>query len=382
MPQAEQTQQTEQIQQTEQTVAQNTTLQCNSCGATLHFAPGTHHLQCTYCGSSNEIADTAAGPVISFDYHDFIAQQYGGTTAQLASVVSCKNCGAATTLPPEVNSDNCAFCASPLVISDAKDQQILKPHYILPFLVPQPEALQSFRTWLKRLWFAPSDLSKMVSADARQFKGIYIPHWSYDADTTSQYSGSRGDYYYTTETYTETVNGEEVTRTREVRHTSWFPVSGVVGNEFNDILISASNSLPQNVANRLEPWRLESLVHYNEQYVSGFRSELFQIDAEKGLEAAKQRMEPIIRHSIINDIGGDEQVIDGVDTSYNNLALKYIMLPAWISAYKYNNKLYHFTVNACTGEVVGERPYSAVKITLAVIVGIIILIFIIMALSK
>jgi LSD1 subclass zinc finger protein len=368
--------------QAEQPVALNTSLQCNSCGATLHFAPGTHHLQCTYCGAANEIRDTNDQPIVSFDYEDFIAAKYSSDATQSASVVSCKNCGASTTLPPEVNSDNCAFCASPLVISEAQRKEIVKPHYILPFLVPQPQALESFRTWLKRLWFAPSDLSKMVSSDARQFKGIYIPHWSYDADTISNYSGSRGDYYYTTETYTETVNGEEVTRTREVRHTSWFPVSGAVDCDFNDILISASNSLPQKVANRLEPWRLGSLVHYNEQYVSGFRSELFQIDAEKGLEEAKHRMQPVIRQAILSDIGGDEQIIDGVDTSYGNLALKYLLLPAWISAYRYNDKLYHFTVNACTGEVVGERPYSAAKIALAIIAGIILLIIIIMALSN
>ncbi|HEY8969516.1 MAG TPA: hypothetical protein VIM64_10490 [Puia sp.] len=366
----------------EQTVIQNTTLQCSSCGATLHFAPGTHQLQCSYCGAANDIAETDSSPIVSFDYEEFIANGNGGEASKIASVISCKNCGASTTLPPEVNSDNCPFCASPLVLSEAQTQQIRKPHYILPFLVPQQKALEDFRSWLKRLWFAPSDLTKMVSGDARQFKGVYIPHWSYDADTMSDYVGSRGEYYYTTETYTETVDGEEVTRTREVRHTAWFPTSGQVSNTFNDILISASNSLPQDVAARLEPWRLESLVHYNEQYVSGFRSELYQLDATRCLEEAKRRMQPYIRESILNDIGGDEQVIDNIDTSYGNIGLKYILLPAWISAYRYNNKLYHFTVNACTGEVVGERPYSAMKIALAVIAGIILIILLVMALQR
>ena len=361
----------------EQTATLNTQLQCSNCGATLHFAPGTHHLQCSYCNTVNEIADNDQSPIVAFDYQAFIADKQDGESRQSARVVSCKNCGASTTLPPEINSDNCAFCASPLVLSEATNQTFVKPHYVMPFLVAQPQALQSFRTWLKSLWFAPSDLAKMISGDARSFKGVYIPHWSYDANTESDYSGSRGDYYYVTETYTETVDGEDVVRTREVRNTAWSPVSGSVDCTFNDILVSASNSLPQDVANRLEPWRLEALVHYNEQYVSGFRSELYQIDPVKGLDEAKQRMEPLIRDTIHNDIGGDEQVINGVSTTYNNLALKYLLLPAWISAYKYNNKLYHFTVNACTGEVVGERPYSAAKITLAVIAGLAILIFII-----
>lgn len=370
--------------QAEQTATLDTTLQCSSCGATLHYAPGTHHLKCTYCSAENEIVDQGSGPIVSFDYDQFLSDTANGTgsVSQTASIVSCKNCGASTTLPPEVSSESCAFCASPLVIDEAKSQQILKPHYVLPFIVAQNQALTDFRTWLKKLWFAPSDLSKMVSGDARQLKGVYIPHWSYDAITTTEYSGSRGEYYYTTETYYETVDGERVERTREVRHTAWYACSGVVVNNFNDILISASNSLPQNVANRLEPWKLEELVHYNQQYVSGFRSELFQIDAKEGFENAKHRMEPEIRETIRGDIGGDEQVINGFHSQYDNVGLKYLLLPAWISAYKYKEKLYHFTVNACTGEVVGERPYSALKIALAVIAGIILIILLIMAFNN
>src|SRR5882757_2870311 len=166
--------------ETEQTGAILQTLQCSGCGATLQFAPGTHNLLCQYCGAANEIVDKAEGPIVPVSYADFVARRSGGSAEQSARVVSCKNCGASTTLPPEVNSDNCVFCASPLVLSDAQSRQIIRPHYILPFLVPQTKALEDFRGWLKGLWWAPSDLTKLVSGDAHQFKGIYIPHWSYD----------------------------------------------------------------------------------------------------------------------------------------------------------------------------------------------------------
>jgi LSD1 subclass zinc finger protein len=354
----------------EQTASLNTSLQCTNCGATLHFAPGTRQLKCTYCGAANEIKSVDEGPVVSFDYQTFISHK---VMEQVERVVSCKNCGAATTLPPEVNSENCVFCTSPLVLSEAENKQLVKPHYILPFIVAQQQAFDSFRKWLSKLWFAPSDLSKMVSSNASQFKGIYIPHWSYDANTTTDYEGRRGDYYYVSESYTVTVNGRQENRTRQVRHTRWSAASGRVGNRFNDVLVSASKSLPQDISNKLEPWRMDALVRYNEQYVSGFRSELYQIGAEEGLDEAKHRMDPVIRDTICDDIGGDEQEISDFNVAYQDLALKYLLLPAWISAYKYNNKLYHFTINACTGEVVGERPYSATKITLAVLAGIVLI---------
>jgi hypothetical protein len=54
------------------------------------------------------------------------------------------------------------------------------------------------------------------------------------------------------------------------------------------------------------------------------------------------------------------------------LTFKHVLLPVWLAAYKYRGKTYRFVVNGQTGRVQGERPYSAFKITVAVIIGLII----------
>ena len=56
---------------------------------------------------------------------------------------------------------------------------------------------------------------------------------------------------------------------------------------------------------------------------------------------------------------------------------KHILLPLWLAVYRYNNQTYRILVNARTGEVQGARPYSWIKITLAVIAGLIALTIII-----
>jgi len=358
-------------------------LKCQNCGAVLHYAPGTNSLKCEYCGTVNEIESEPDLAIKAIDYKTFIAAQEAHTNAtQVAQVVKCTNCGASTTLLPNVTADSCAFCASPLVIDHAQTTTMLEPHYVLPFKVKDNEALQYFRNWMSKLWFAPSDLVKKVKdGSSQQLKGVYIPHWSYDAETDTAYTGQRGEYYYTTETYTETVNGREETRTRQVRHTAWYHASGRVQNEFRDVLVSASPSLPQKMAIVLEPWKLEELKKYDGRYLSGFRAELYQTNAEQGLVQAQRRMDPIIRDEICADIGGDEQIIDDYDISYDSLALKYILLPVWISAYKYNEKVYHFVVNASTGEVTGDRPYSWVKIA-GLVITIILAIIIIWQLAS
>jgi hypothetical protein len=67
------------------------------------------------------------------------------------------------------------------------------------------------------------------------------------------------------------------------------------------------------------------------------------------------------------DIAGDEQRIGNLNTDYNAITFKHILLPIWISAYQYNGKIYRFIINGRTGKLEGERPYSWIKIALTIV---------------
>lgn len=346
-------------------------LKCAGCGALLHFAPGTNSLKCDYCGVSNEIqSDESSNDITAFDYEEFIAGIDSAKQSDSLKVVNCNNCGSQTILDEFVTSDKCPFCTAPLVLNLADGQQYVPPHYILPFKVTQQQGTDFFNKWLKGLWWAPNDLAKKVSGSTSVLKGVYLPNWAYDTNTITNYTGERGDYYYTTETYTETNNGQSQTKTRQVRHTSWSNASGRVFVGFEDLLVPASKSLPEDTLNKLGPWNFSMLVKFDERYMSGFRSETYQLSPEQGLVKAMEQTVEGIRDKIRDDIGGDEQRIDTTDTDYNDKAIKYMMLPVWVSAYNYNGKIYQFTINASTGEVIGQRPLSAFKIALAILFAI------------
>ena len=66
-------------------------------------------------------------------------------------------------------------------------------------------------------------------------------------------------------------------------------------------------------------------------------------------------------------IGGDTQQIHSVNSPYDAITFKHLLLPTWLMAYRYHNKVYQVFINAATGEVQGERPYSPWKITFAVL---------------
>lgn len=344
---------------------------CTSCGANLTYKPGTKNLHCDHCGAENEIPDLGE-PVNENDFYAFINNQAATSTMLTVSTVSCDKCGATTTVDPNIKSSACPYCTAPLVVQNHHTDSIIQPKGILPFKLTKDDARSRFRKWLGSLWFAPNDLKK-AGTDTDRFNGIYIPYWTFDSDTRSAYMGQRGTYYYTTEHYTTTENGRSVTKTRQVRHVRWVTVSGHINHFFDDVLVIASNSLPLKYAEKLEPWDLENVQSFNESYLGGFITEKYQVELRQGFDKAKAKMDEQIRQMVRRDIGGDEQRILNVNTNHSGITFKHLLLPVYLSAYKYKGKVFQFLVNGRTGEVQGQRPYSAWKIALAVIAALIVI---------
>jgi hypothetical protein len=131
--------------------------------------------------------------------------------------------------------------------------------------------------------------------------------------------------------------------------------------------------VPQGIQYNLQPWDLGKLMPFRQEFLSGFVTETYQTSLKDGFTEAQGLMAPSIDNAIERDIGGDEQRIDTKKSEYSAVTFKHILLPVWLSAYAYGGKSYRFTVNAQTGEVSGERPYSIWKIALTVLAGLAVL---------
>lgn len=343
------------------TISLSASTKCDGCGAPLHFEPGTQTLACEHCGKLSKIEGSDDHVTESEDYNNFLNRI--GTIKPAAGFqpVKCTNCGSTSVLDSNGTADKCSFCGSPLVLDLAANGRYITPHYILPFKITGQVAKKQFLSWLKGLSFAPSDLTNKVNGSS-PIDGVYLPYFIYEADALTDYAGERGDYYYTTEIYYERVNDEDVARTREVRHTAWSRTFGRVLNNFTNIVLASSASVNSDTLKAVGNFDLNMMVHYNDRYITGFRAETYLLSPQQCLELAKQTMEPVIRQSILADIGGDEQRIDNWSTTLENIGIKYALMPIWISSYQYNKKIYQFAINGWTGKVAGKRPWSAWKI--------------------
>ncbi|APV52219.1 hypothetical protein BWI17_00910 [Betaproteobacteria bacterium GR16-43] len=353
------------------------TFPCSGCGAKLSFSPGTRNLKCEYCGAANEIEADDDGRIEELNFDTYLKALEGREEMVQAETVKCGKCGAEQTLEGSLFAAACTFCSSPIVSKGYASRRI-KPRSIIPFQVGHAKAKDEFRRWVRSLWLAPGDLKRYAQSDAAM-TGLYLPYWTYDCATASAYTGQRGDDYYTDDDVSVTdAQGRTTTESRRTKHTRWTPVSGNVEAFHDDVVVMASNSLPRTLHGAAMDWNLKGLVPYKPEFVSGFRAEAYQVGLREGFPIARETIDATVHSLIRRDIGGDQQRVQQVNTQYSKVTFKHVLLPVWISAYRYRDKAFRFLINGQTGEVSGESPLSWAKVTLLTI-GIVVLLIILLA---
>lgn len=338
---------------------------CESCGAFLAYEPGTQAVKCSHCGHENQIAETA-GKVVELDFQRALADLEAVAPTEEKRTIKCTSCAATFSFDEAQTAGQCPYCGG-AIVTDPATQRRLTPKSLLPFQIKTEEARDRFKKWLSSRWFAPNDLKRYAEQDGK-LQGLYVPHWTYDCKSESFYRGARGIRIQRPKTVTQTINGKTTRQTVMQTEMRWIPVSGRVRRNFDDLLVLASKTLPGELARDLSPWTLSDLKPYQEDFLAGYRSEVYQVDLATGFEDAKQQADGIIRGDVRRQIGGDAQRIDYLSSKFWDISFKHCLLPIWAAAYRYSGKVYPFLVNGQTGKVVGKRPYSWIKIAAAVVV--------------
>lgn len=339
---------------------------CEECGADLVFHIGQQSLKCPYCGAVKQIEIPADQQIVEQDLAAMLdhlreLKAHGDDDQSTAGEheIRCDSCGGQVIFQGTLTSTTCPYCGSPLQrdkIHDAPKR--IAVHAMLPFLVPEERAAANLRNWVQSLWFAPNEF-KQTGAQGK-FSGVYLPYFTFDAMTFTRYDGQRGDHYWETVT-----DGKQ---TRQERRTRWTSVSGQFQRFFDDVLVVAVTGQQPQLLQALEPWPLGKCVPFRQELLAGFFSRTYDIELGECFRQGRQRIESALSAEVRRRIGGDEQSVSSQDTAYSALSYKHLLLPVWLFVYRYHDKPYRVAVNAATGEVQGERPYSWVKITFAVLV--------------
>lgn len=333
---------------------------CPNCGGAFMFDIAAQQLKCIQCGTIEAIvhAPDASVDENSFDRYK-IQILTGGNNARIEGEkeIICQNCGGHTTFVGSNTSTKCPYCATPFQRSDIHDApDRLAVDGVLPFTLDDKAAKKALEEWINKRWFAPSEFKQYATNGS--FSSVYAAYFTYDAEAATSYTGQRGT------THTRTVGSGDNRRTET--ETRWQHVSGHVHNSFDDITILANSGFHDRYVDALEPWPTQGLQPYSPDYVAGHLCRTYDHDVTECFNRAKVRMNSEIESTIRRDIGGDKQVIERKNTALSSVTYKHILLPIWLLTVIYNGHTMQVFMNGVTGEIHGQRPWSKVKIGLAV----------------
>jgi len=327
---------------------------CKSCGGNLVYMPKTGTLGCAHCGSMFEFEKDSNVALL-----DFLSHGKSGKKWEETVVYRCTNCGGKEIISKFEIAKICPFCGtSNIVITD--ELPGIAPNAVLPFKISSDDVAERFKTWIKKSFFAPRNLKKLV--DEKKVLGVYSPCFSFFTDTRSQYHGVLGKYYYT-----GTGNNRR-------RHLKTFSVSGTYDMVFSDILIECGPKLTQKDVDRIKPFATNQAYKYDLKYLAGFCANNYDKSVESSFEDAKKIMQDMLRRKILAQYSYDVVQSLNITTNYNNIKFNYLLLPVYICNYKYGGKDYNFYVNGQNGKIWGKKPISGLKVfftifTIAAVVG-------------
>ncbi len=364
---------------------------CPQCNAELIFNAAEKLMVCNYCGykapveqagSMTEVhtqtqVDQAA--VETIEEHDLgewlnkLGEQHETGWGVETRTFKCNSCNASVSVEPNVTATVCPFCGSHHVLAQEQSTKLITPESLVPFQIDQKTAIDKFRVWLGKGWFRPNKVKRIASHAEARVQGVYLPFWTFDAQTFSAWRAMAGYYYYVTQRYTVTVNGRRQTRTRQVRKTRWQRAAGQYNQFFDDVLVYATRSVKEKILRKIYPFDTQKLVPYRPQYLAGWKAEEYQIDLDEGWNMGQQIINERIRAACAKQVPGDTYRDLHVQTRFDDLTFKHVLLPVWLASYRFNNKIYNFMVNGQTGQVHGEAPISWWKVALAVLIALVLL---------
>lgn len=324
---------------------------CPNCGANMVYDSEKSALYCEHCDTTLSV-DADNSEEQAFENLLRGDNAWGSESY----VVRCENCGAQTVFEKGTIATACPFCGATNIV-DSEELPGLRPNAVVPFRLGKENATERVKKWAHKKIFAPRRFRK--SAKPEEMAGVYMPAFTFDANTFAVYRAVLGKYYYTT----RRVNG----RTERVRHTRYFTVSGHYSKMFDDVLVQATSQLDQKSLNALQPFNTNESKEYTQEYLSGFIATQCSKNGLACWEDAKKTMRSRLRNEILSRYTYDVVSSFDMNMQCSNITYKYMLLPVYVGHCNWRKKLYNFFVNGYNGKVTGKTPVSPVKVGVLVV---------------
>lgn len=300
---------------------------CKNCGGNTVYSPEKHMMFCPFCESEkSEELDNGTSPEMTV----------------------CPNCGGEVPVDKHTSAAQCPYCDSWLIFNERIEGEYT-PKLILPFQMGKEVCKNSIREKFKKNIFAPTDFLSEVRLNGMQ--GYYVPYWFYNYKTHCTFRGEG------TKVRTWTTGNTQYTET------SYYAVDRDMDIDFDKIPADASEAMPDEVMDLMEPYNYNQMVAFDPKYMSGFCGEKYNMVSEVTEPRARKKMDEDAAAMLKESYAGYSAVRTiSQNVNIEDSSADYGLLPVWKYDYTYGGKEYPFYVNGQTGKIIGEAPVSKKKV--------------------
>ena len=129
---------------------------CPQCGAGTAYSAEDGGLTCAHCGYYEAPEKEIVGKRASeFEFTVATLERAAQGWGEIRKEMACQQCGARTTLSPETLSHTCVFCGSNKVLQSQAAQDVLRPRFLVPFVIEAGACQEVARKWLGSSWMTP-----------------------------------------------------------------------------------------------------------------------------------------------------------------------------------------------------------------------------------
>jgi hypothetical protein len=270
----------------------------------------------------------------------------------------CKGCGASMSYDARCGALRCPFCGS-TELAKQPDAKEIAPDGVVPFVVQQADAIATMRKWLGASFWRPGDLSEQALVVS--MTPVYVPYWVFQAQTHT---------YWTADS----------SHTPPGARSSWFPTSGQHEGECDGLLVGASSVLTAAETSAICPFDLAPALPPDKVDLVNATFERFTVPRKYARPLANQGFEEFEREACQQYVPGKARNMH-VNVRITDLTSRPMLLPVWIMAYRYQDRVFRFLANGQTGHATGQAPTSWRKIAAVVIIVAIVILLLLMLLA-
>jgi hypothetical protein len=231
---------------------------------------------------------------------------------------------------------------------------------LVPFKIPPEKTLPLAKEWLGKGWYHPNALTEHVVV--RQFYGVYLPFWTFNSQVNAPWRAQVG--YQKTERHYNSRTKRWETRTRTV----WKWENGQVHLDVDNLLVSGSapNHLSHPILHQIYPFYLQDLVPYTPDFLAGWQAQAYETTLTEAWERGKKDIREQAKKACYQKIHSNQVRNFSMSADFSDESWRYILLPVYLAAYRYEDKIFQVMINGQTGVVAGSKPVAWWKVWLAI----------------